>query len=645
MKRPQASARLVVLLVTLVLGLTACGLTSTASPGADPSPTPRDPTLDDAVLIARKFVVNWRIHNWGRLIELVAPADRDRYTPDGIRKVLTDFSLMAHVTRLDGSTGPAQPTSVPSDGSADGPVRAVAVTIQLTFETDRFGVVALQRTLVLTESAEGWRVRWRPSILFPALGDDGHLAIDRTLGTRGRILAADGTVFAETRADGKRVYPQEWLAGQTIGYVSAVAKQDLASLGDADYGTGDVIGRSGLEFGAESLLRGRPGFVLSAVSASGVSTPLLQRAVVPGADLSITIRPALQRVAEALIKRYREAATAVIDPASGDVWALASAPLFNPNALTLGRTLTGQALPQPDPTAMRNHAVRSAYPAGSSFKPFTLLAALRLGLASSATRMPCQGTWTYSGYTFHNYEDHHLSGQVSLVQAMAFSCNTTYMPLSIRVWEANRTALTDVVREFGFGQISGIEHLVESPGILPDAAYFERTPRWDGAYRPYGPFDQIQMAIGQGDYLGTPLQLANAYAAFANRGTLWVPRLVTKATLPDGKLAESIPTRMIRHIEMTASQWDYLYQALHAVTSQSIGTAYYAFVGFRIPVAGKSGTAETGTPQPDALFPAFAPLAVPKITVATILVRVPLATGGSDSAPLVRQLMAYYFSH
>jgi len=629
----------------LALVLAGCGLTTVPSPPASPSPSPHDSTLDEGLLVARKFVASWRGRNWARLVELVAPGDRDRYTAEAIRKLLTDFDAMAGVRHIDGSAGPALPTSLPPQGDVEGPVRAISVPMRLSFDTDRFGSVAFQRSLLLTHSADGWRVRWRPSILFPALGEDGHLAVKRTLGTRGRIVAADGTVFAETRSDGARVYPQEWLAGQTIGYVSAVTAEDLASLGSSDYRAGDVIGRAGLESGAEALLRGTPGFALSAVTGDGGSTSLLDRPMVPGADLEITIRPGLQRVAESLIKGYHEAATAVIDPASGDVWALASAPLFNPNAMTLGHTLGGQPLARPDSVAVRNHAVRSAYPAGSSFKPFTLLAAMRLGLVSPATRMPCQGTWTYSGYTFHNYEDHHLAGQVSLVQAMAFSCNTTYMPLSIRVWDASHTALTDLIGEFGFGQITGIAHLVESPGILPDAGYFERTQRWDGVYRPYGPFDQIQMAIGQGSYLGTPLQLANAYAAFANRGTLWVPRIVTRATLPDGQVVETVAPQILHHIEMTDAQWDYLYEALHAVTSQSIGTAWYAFRSFGIPVAGKSGTAETGTPRPDALFPAFAPVRDPRIAVATILVEVPLATGGSDSAPLVRQLMAYFFSH
>ena len=259
--------------------------------------------------------------------------------------------------------------------------------------------------------------------------------------------------------------------------------------------------------------------------------------------------------------------------------------------------------------------------------------------------MPCLGTWVFDGFTFHNYADHSLGSSVNLTQAMAFSCNTTYMPLSIRVWEKSQTALTDLVRSFGFGQTTGIDHLAEIPGILPDAAYFEHARRWDGQIHPYGPFDQIQLAIGQGSYLGTPLQLAVAYTAFATDGTVWIPRLVTQATLPDGTVLEETPVRAKRKISLPAEDWTYLDETLHAVTSYSYGTAYYAFVGFGIPVAGKSGTAETGTPQPDAWFPAFAPVTDPKITVASVLVRVPLATGGSDSAPLVRRLMAYYFAN
>ena len=629
-----------------VSGIFLCGCTAVSSPSPSAPATP-DPAVarDEALLVARNFVAAWQIRNWSMLLQLTDAGDVAHYSSAAIIGLLTGFETMAGVTLLDASAGPAMPASLSPDGSTEGPMPAMGVAVRLAFDTSRFGRVVLQRTLTLTKGPGGWRVRWRPAILFTELGDEGTLSLKRTLGHRGRIVAEDGTVFAETRADGVRVYPQEWLAGQTIGYVSPVTREDLATLAAAGYQAGDVVGRMGLESGAEVLLRGTPGFVLSAEPAGGKPVTVLQRPMVPGADVQITIRPALQAEAEALIASYHEAGTAVLDPLSGDVWALASAPLFNPNAMVLGTTLDGRRLAAPSAAARLNHAVLAAYPAGSSFKPFTFLAALKTNVASRATRMSCLGTWVFDGFTFHNYADHTLGSSVSLTQAMAFSCNTTYMPLSIRVWDVSHTELTDLVGAFGFGQITGINHLAETAGILPDAAYFERTSRWDGAIHPYGPFDQIQLAIGQGSYLGTPLQLANAYNAFATGGTLWVPRLVTQATLPNGRLMEQTAPRVMRHIDLPAADYAYLLETLRAVTSLPIGTAYYAFVGFPIPVAGKSGTAETGTPQPDAWFPAFAPVNDPKITVATVLVRVPLATGGSDSAPLVRRLMAYYFAH
>jgi penicillin-binding protein 2 len=227
---------------------------------------------------------------------------------------------------------------------------------------------------------------------------------------------------------------------------------------------------------------------------------------------------------------------------------------------------------------------------------------------------------------------------------MAFSCNTTYMPLSIMVYDTEPKALPDLVREFGFGQLTGIQNLSEVPGVLPDQRWFEETKRWDGAIRPYGPFDQIQLAIGQGDYAGTPLQLANAYAAIGNGGKLWVPRLVVEARLPDGTVVERNKRHLQQHVSVGRGQLRYVVESMKAVVNYPYGTGYLAWIGFGIQVAGKSGTAETGTPTPDAWFPALAPADNPQIAAATVLVHVPLATGGSDAAPLVRQVFSTFFS-
>jgi penicillin-binding protein 2 len=153
----------------------------------------------------------------------------------------------------------------------------------------------------------------------------------------------------------------------------------------------------------------------------------------------------------------------------------------------------------------------------------------------------------------------------------------------------------------------------------------------------------VQLSIGQGSFQGTQLQMALAYAAFANRGTLWMPRLVVQATGPDGASLYATRPQVRRQIAMTRDQMDYLVTALEAVTTYYYGTGTAAFAGFGIPVAGKSGTAETGGPDPHALFPAFAPSDAPQIVVSTILTRVHLGTGGSDAAPLVRRVMAAHF--
>jgi penicillin-binding protein 2 len=672
------------LAVVVALAVLAGCTTAVPDPTPYPTPAPRQ-QVEDAPAALEEFLGAWRDGQYPAMYERVLAADRERTTEAAFSDLLGKFSELTGATAMRWVLGepvqvslpaaprpPDQPaptptplptadpsaaatpsatslptpagTPVPAGTPLDGPVLGLRVPVSLQITTDVFGEVELERQVVMVAAPGGWQISWSAAVLFPELGPSGTLRLRRQESVRGRIIAQDGTVFARTREDGARVYPQEFLAGQTIGYATPATRDDLAARFSRGLRRGDLVGRSGLEAGADELLAGSPGFVLVAFPAEGDPSPVLSREMVPGADVVITIRRGIQATADAAIGGYSEAGTAVIDPRSGDVWALSSAPLFNPNAMTIGTTLSGSPLGVPSDSARLNHAALAAYPAGSSFKVFTLGAALKTGVASPATRMSCNGTWPFSGFTFRNYLEHRLPGLVDLLAAMAFSCNTTYMPLSIMVYERDPEALTDLVREFGFGQSTGIRHLADEPGILPDAAYFEEAERWDGAIRPYGPFDQIQLAIGQGSYLGTPLQLANAYAAIGNGGRLWTPRLVVEARLPDGTVVERNKRTLTRRISLKRGQLDYVVDSMQAVVNYSYGTAYGSFIGFGIPVAGKSGTAETGGPDPDAWFPAIAPADDPRISVATVLVRVPLATGGSDAAPLVRRVMATYFA-
>jgi penicillin-binding protein 2 len=518
-------------------------------------------------------------------------------------------------------------------------VPALAVPADLAVATERFGELDLARELTWVQGADGWLLRWAPSVVFPELGADGTLRLDRDLGPRGRIVGAGDVVWAETREDGVRVYPQEWLAGQVIGYVGEVTAEDLEQLGEEGYRAGDIVGRSGLESGAETLLRGTPGWRLVAVAADGVETVLLETEMVPGADVEITLRPGIQATAQEALSRYAQAATAVVDPRSGDVWALASQPAFNPNSMTLGTTLAGQPLDAAGQAQIFNKAVLAAYPGGSAMKPFGLIAALRAGVVSPTSLVTCPPTWQYGDFTFRNYMDHSLPGQIGLAEAMAFSCNTTYMPLSLQVYGVDETVMTDTLFDFGFGAPTGIGFLVEETGVVPDDAWLAENGRGG-----YSGFEQIQLSIGQGAFLGTPLQLANAYAAIGNGGTLWQPRIVTSATLPGGELVEEVAPTVVREIDMADTDLAFVTDTLQAVVTLPYGTGTAAFAGFGIPVAGKSGTAETGTAAPHAWFPAYAPADDPSISVATVLPFIPLGTGGSDAAPLVRTVMAAHFS-
>jgi cell division protein FtsI/penicillin-binding protein 2 len=666
---------------------TAAALALLAACSADPTPEPTPvPTTfpraapDSAATSTDAFLSAWAAGDWEAMYAFVDPEVQATVPFETFRDLYATFGSMTRLTEVRGAVGeprtvalppaprppafpPPEPTPIPTpepsatvDPSAtplptpgpsldpnlplEGPVPGVAVPVALSAVTERFGDVTVDQALTWVHGPDGWLLRWEASSLLPELGVAGTLRLDRALGPRGRIVGAGGVVWAETRDDGVRVYPQEWLAGQVIGYVGEVTAEDLETLEAEGYRPGDVIGRSGLESGAEDLLRGTPGWTLVAVAEDGTETVVAETEMVPGADIGITIRPDIQSTAQDALLPYPQAATAVVDPRSGDVWALASQPAFNPNAMTLGTTLAGVPLAEAGQGQIFNKAVLGAYPAGSSFKPFALAVALQTGVVTPQSLVSCPSTWPYGDFTFRNYEDHSLPGLVGLAEAMAFSCNTTYMPLAFEVYQVDETAFTDLLFEFGFGAPTGIGFLVEETGIVPDDAWLAENGRGG-----YSGFEQVQLAIGQGAFLGTPLQIANAYAAIGNGGTLWQPRIVTIATLPDGAVVEEVEPTPIREIPMDDADLAFITDTMQAVVTLPYGTGTAAFAGFGIPVAGKSGTAETGTPDPHAWFPAFAPADDPQIAVATVLNFIPLGTGGSDAAPLVRRVMATYFAN
>jgi hypothetical protein len=368
----------------LAVALAACSAEPTPDPTPIPTTYPEAPEAEAAAMTDR-FADAWAAGDYDAMHAMLDARSAEAWPIERFSELHAAFAAMTRLTSLAAIVGEPELTALPPeppsgdfplpdptpppsmdpgatpDPSAaveptaapsfdptvpiPGPVPALAVPMDLAAETDRFGDLQLDRELRWTQGPDGWVLRWSPAVVFPELGEDGALRLDRELAQRGRILGAGGLVWAETRADGVRVYPQEALAGQVIGYVSEVTAEDLERLGpDAGYRAGDVIGRSGLESGAEALLRGTPGWRLVAVGGDGVESVLYETETVPGADLAITIRPEIQAAAQQALAPYAQAATAAVDPATGDVWALASQPAFNPNAMTLGTTLDGTPL-------------------------------------------------------------------------------------------------------------------------------------------------------------------------------------------------------------------------------------------------------------------------------------------------------------
>ena len=364
-----AARRATIGVLAVAFLLAACG---PSAPEPTPYPTTAPvPSIEDGRAVVDRFLGAWAAGDYAAMYALVAPADREAYPVAAFTALYRSLHDLARVTAANMQIGrpyaaalaaaprppdlpppaassPAPhasgpiPSAPPVDTTTilDGPRPALAVPFAARLTTDRFGIVRLDRTAFLTRGADGWQLRWSPTLLFRELGASGTLAVKRDLPARGRIVGTDGTVWA-TDIDGVRSYPQEWLAGQAIGYVSPVTKDDLAKLAARGYLAGDVVGRSGLEYGAEDLLRGTPGWTLSAVPASGPPATVLHTDAVPGAEMAITLRPGLQATAERGLAGHNNGATAVVDPRSGEVWALASAPAFNPNAMTRGTTLGG----------------------------------------------------------------------------------------------------------------------------------------------------------------------------------------------------------------------------------------------------------------------------------------------------------------
>ncbi|MCM8745232.1 penicillin-binding protein 2 [Thermomicrobium sp. CFH 73360] len=432
----------------------------------------------------------------------------------------------------------------------------------------------------------------------------------------------------------ERVYALGPAAAHVTGYLSEVTAEELRTLAREGYEPGDRIGRTGIEAWAEDWLRGRRGGRLVIVAPDGRERRVLAEVPAqPAADVVTTIDLDLQRAAyEALGDRV--GSVIALDPKTGAIRALVSRPSFDPNRFILGlRPDEWQALNDEQSRPLLDRATQVGYPIGSTFKVVTMAAGMEYLGVDAQRVFDCPPTFSLPGGSVV-WRDWNPRGQgaLTLHNALVQSCNTVFFQVGAALDERDPNLLPQMARAFGFGSETGLSELPENPGLVPDPAWKLRER---GDYWARG--DAVNLSIGQGFFLGTPLQVADAYAAVANGGTLWRPYLIERVTAIDGSDRARTEPKARGTLPIAAEHIAAIRSALRDVVARPNGTAYSVFQGFPLPVAGKTGTAESGQDAPHAWFVAIAPADNPQLVLVVMVEH-----GGEGSrvaAPIARQIL------
>jgi penicillin-binding protein 2 len=473
-----------------------------------------------------------------------------------------------------------------------------------------------------------------------------------------------------------RYFANGSLAAHLLGHLGEVSRQQLAERRFRGYRPGELVGQSGVEAEYERYLHGILGTRGIQVNAKGevLDDNFGGRPPVPGENVVLSIDTKIQKLAEhsltlgiKLARRTIDSgsgrplkatggAVVVMDPNNGQILAMASSPTFDPASFAGGLSQKElQKLNEPASQApLINRATQGVYPAGSTFKPFVAGAALADGFATRQGRYDCPGSWqvpTDRGRVFHNW-DPQGRGLISLPEALVVSCDTVFYQFGYDFWlqylrsGKKNEVFQKYLTRMGFGKRTGVDLPGEEAGRVPnerlERLLYKRYPSVFGRYYGWLPGDSVNLSIGQGFLLVTPLQLAQAYSALANGGRLLEPRVGWRVETPTGRVLRRIGTRSKGRLPLSSQQIAFLRSSLRGVPER--GTAALAFAGFplnRIPVAGKTGTADIIPKQPYSWFAAMAPANHPKYVVVAMVEQG--GHGSTTAAPLVRRVLEGLF--
>ncbi|MCX6998240.1 MAG: penicillin-binding protein 2 [Kiritimatiellaeota bacterium] len=436
-----------------------------------------------------------------------------------------------------------------------------------------------------------------------------------------------------------RIYPEGALAAHILGYVG---RADPPQDEDASYNYYEVesSGKAGIEKRYDRELHGVAGEKVVPVDVSGfhyrhplpaILEKFKPREAAPGRDVILALDLPVQRRVEQALANWRGAAV-VVNPANGDVLAMASSPAYDPNELAAGiAPELWRALLADPHQPLVHRALSGLYSPGSTFKPVVALAALESGRATPALTFTCPGYFKLGQARFDCWENRAGHGAQNLHQALEHSCNVYFFNLGLRCGPA---AIHDMALQFGFGRKTGIELGGDMAGLAPDDAW-KRQERHDG----WRDGDTCNLAIGQGALNVTPLQMAMFAAALANGGKVYQPRLVLGVRDPAGGAVLPPPPRLRNTVAVDPAYMRVVREGLRAVVNSPTGTGRKAALE-QFVVAGKTGTAEHGVKGEGkkwAWMIAFAPYEQPRYALAVLVEEG--VSGGSTVAPLVHDIL------
>jgi penicillin-binding protein 2 len=479
-----------------------------------------------------------------------------------------------------------------------------------------------------------------------------------------------------------RSYPYGEMAAQVLGYVGQVSEPELKMRAFAGVKQGTVVGQEGLEYYYDRYLRGRPGVQRVEVNAAGYPVPstLAPTQPIAGHSLKVTLDYPLQREGEKALREGMESARAggkpavagafvALDPRNGEVLAIGSAPSFDPNkfakpltrseyAALQGRSAGGEESPAP----LTDRAVNGTYPTGSTFKPITAMGALEAGVITPSEGLGAGQCIYVSTQAFCNAGKADY-GPVGLVEALKVSSDTYFFETG-ELANSHGTVIQREANRLGVGEQTGVDLPSEITGLVPTPAWRAKVASEELACerrrhvsscgisdgRPWSVGDNMHLAVGQGDLLTSPLQMAVAYSTLANafmhggEGTVVRPHLGREIDDAQGRLVQALTYPPARHVHLNAADVDLVMQGIHEAASEPGGTSADVWAGWdqaQHPVYGKTGTAEHLGKEDQSWYMCYVADPARPIVIAVTVEQG--GFGAETAAPIARLLASQWF--